>query len=184
MERLVTQKDLAYYLGITPRQIRNLSLDYGMFKDSMEGSKYDLRKCIKEYCDHLVGAATGKRKAVNLTKVKIEHELLKMEATRFKLKALKREMHYAADVESYLSDMLVCFRETLMQQPQKIALQITGEKDANKIILALEKAFNEALSELSGYDGAKINRQGKGGEDDDEDGDDEDLDDEDDEGEE
>lgn len=182
MEYLVTQKELAKALHISARQIRNLILDNDMFKSHMEGKQYKLLECVPEFYDYKYGVDSAAKK-VSLEKTKTEHELLKMEVTKFKLKSLKRETHYAADVESYLSDMLVRFRETLMQQPQKIALQITGEKDANKIILALEKAFNEALSELSGYDGAKINRQGKGSDDDDEDGDD-DLDDEDDEGEE
>lgn len=157
MDRLVTQKELAECLRITARQIRNLKQD-GLFQGAMEGKKYILPKCIQEYIDFKVKAETGKGTALVKERVQAEHEEIKRQISVLKLSRLRREMHYASDVEDYLSDMLVRFRERLLEQPQKIAMKVTGQQDANYVIAELEKGFNEALAELAEYDPDAIDK--------------------------
>ena len=79
-----------------------------------------------------------------------------------KLRKLRRELHEAADVEAFLSDMLIQFKNRLLSLPPKMAMQVSGEKDVNKIIQVLTNGINESLEELSGYDPDEIDGQEAG----------------------
>ena len=58
--------------------------------------------------------------------------------------------------------------------PNKLAVQVLGEQDINRIIALMNKEMLETLEELSGYDPDKINREENINEDEEEEEDDED----------
>lgn len=158
---IVTQKELAQCLGISTRQVRNLKAD-GMF-DVPEGQKgYVLEKCIQEYINYKINAEMGRSASISKEKVQAQHEEVKKQISILKLRRLRRELHEAGDVEAFLTDMLVHFKNKLLSLPAKMAMQIAGETDVNKMIQVLTKAIYEALEELSEYDPDEIDGQKAG----------------------
>lgn len=151
----VNQKELASCLGITARRVRELKQE-GFFQMNPNSKKYDLAKCNIEYINYKVKAELGGRKSLNKEQEQAEHEKIKKEISKLKLRKLKKELHEAKDVESFLSEMLINFKNKLMSIPSKIAVQIVGEDDVNKIIAFLNKEMIDTLEELSEYDPDKI----------------------------
>lgn len=172
----VNQKTLAAALGISARQVRNLR-EEGMFSFIPGTKKYNLTECVKEYIEFKVKAETGRGTSVNKEKEQAEHERLKKEITKIKLRHLRKEVHEASDVEMFLNNMLLDFRNRILSVPGKVAPEILNERDINVIINILTREMNETLEELSGYDPDKINNEGDGFDydegDEDEDGDEE-----------
>lgn len=157
----VNQKTLAAALGISTRQIRYLR-EQGMFSFIEGKKKYDLTSCVFEYIEFKVKAETGRGTSLDKEKEQAEHESLKKEITKLKLRKLRKEMHEASDVEDFLNAMLSDFRNRLLALPGKIAPLILGEIDINVIIKIINKEVIECLDELSEYDPDKINKEKDG----------------------
>ena len=158
MPMIVNQKELSQCLGISSRRVRQLR-EEGLFKLSQEGRGYVLEKSIQEYIDYKVNAETGRRASISKEEVQAEHEEVKKQISLLKLRKLRRELHEAADVEAYLSDMLVRFKNRLMSVPAKLAMQVSGEEDLNVIIQIIKKELTAVLEELSEYDPDEIDGQ-------------------------
>lgn len=151
----VNQKELAATIGITPRRVRELKQE-GFFETIPGSRKYDLAKCVQEYIEYKVKAETRNGKSMDKEEAQAKHESIKMEISILKLRRLKRELHEARDVEFFLSNMLINFKNKLLSIPSKVSIQIVGEKDVNKIIAVLNKEVMEALEELSEYNPDEI----------------------------
>ncbi|AIY81962.1 phage DNA packaging Nu1 family protein [Clostridium botulinum 202F] len=154
----VNQKELANILGITSRRVRQLR-EEGFFSFAENGKKYSLEKCVQEYIEYKVKAETNMGTSIDREKEQAEHEQIKKNISKLKLRKLKKELHEASDVELFLSEMLINFRNRLLSIPSKVAVQILGEEDINRIIEILQKEMYETLEELSEYNPDKINRE-------------------------
>lgn len=152
----VNQKTLAAALGISSRQVRNLR-EQGMFEFVPGTKKYDLTKCVSEYIEFKVKAEIGSGTSIVKEKEQAEHERLKKEITKIKLRKLRKEVHEAADVEAFLNGMLLNFRARLLSVPGKVAPQILGLSDINAIIKILDDEMIQTLEELSEYDPDIVN---------------------------
>ena len=84
---------------------------------------------------------------------------MKKQISLLKLRKLRRELHEAADVEAYLSNMLIRFKNRLMAVPTKLAMQVSGEEDLNVIIQTIKRELTAVLEELSEYDPDEIDGQ-------------------------
>ena len=155
---IVNQKELAQCLGISSRRVRQLR-EEGLFKLSQEGRVYGLEKSIQEYIEYKVNAETGRRASISKEEVQAEHEEVKKQISLLKLRKLRRELHEAADVEAFLSDMLIRFKNRLLSLPSKLAMQVMGEEDINAVILIIKRELNLVLEELSAYDPDEIDGQ-------------------------
>lgn len=151
----VNQKELAQCLGISSRQIRNLKND-GLFLTVKNGRGYNLEKCVKEYINFKINAEMGRRTSISKEEVQAEHEEVKKQISLLKLRRLRRELHEAADVEAFLSDMLIHFRNRMLSLPPKLAMQLSGESDMNRMIQIINKELSNALEELSEYNPDEI----------------------------
>lgn len=152
----VNQKQLSQYLGISTRRIRQLREDGVFQKRDGTATGYNLEQCIQEYIEFKVNAETGRRTSASKEKVQAEHEEVKKQISVMKLRRLRRELHEAADVESFLADMLVRFRNRVMNVPVRVAIRIVGETDINVITQVLEKEMASTLEELADYDPDEI----------------------------
>lgn len=157
----VNQKQLAQILGISTRQIRNLRED-GMFQTVENGRGYSLEKCVQEYIEYKTNAEMGRSASISKERIQAQHEEVKKQISLLKLRKLRRELHEAADVEAFLSDMLIQFKNRLLSLPAKMAMQVAGESDVNRIIETLKKGIMEAIDELSEYDPDEIDGQKPG----------------------
>ncbi|WP_321834058.1 DNA-packaging protein [Clostridium butyricum] len=153
----VNQKELASILGITSRRVRQLR-EEGFFSFVENGKKYSLERCVQEYIEYKVKAETNMGTSIDVEKEKAEHEQIKKNISKLKLRKLKKELHEASDVELFLSEMLINFRNRLLSIPSKVAVQVLGEQDINRIIEILQNEMNETLEELSEYNPEKVNR--------------------------
>ncbi|MDU4852843.1 MAG: DNA-packaging protein [Clostridioides difficile] len=154
----VNQKELATILGITSRRVRQLR-EEGFFSFAENGKKYSLEKCVQEYIEYKVKAETNSGTSIDVEREKAEHEQIKKNISKLKLRKLKKELHEASDVELFLNEMLINFRNRLLSIPSKVAVQILGEEDVNRIIEILQKEMYETLDELSEYNPDEINRE-------------------------
>lgn len=151
----VNQKTLALALGISSRQVRDLRSKHGMFPFIPDTKKYDLTSCVNEYINFKVGERTGKT-SVDREKEMAEHEQIKKEIAKLKLRKIRRDALEARDVENYLKSMLVEFRNRLLAVPSRVAPILLGETDINVIIKTLDREMFDTLDELSEFDPEKI----------------------------
>lgn len=158
----VNQKELAKILGISDRWIRLLRDNYGLFASGMTGGKtqkrYVLEKCIPEYINYKIETEVKEGTTVSKEREQAEHERIKKKISILKLRKLKRELHEAKDVEEFLTEMLVDFKDKLLSIPQKVAPLIVAEDDVNIILDILEKEIFESMERLSEYDPLKIDK--------------------------
>ena len=159
----VNQKELAAILGISDRRVRQLKIDFGLFARSMsEGKKnknYCLEKCVPEYINYKLEAEAQGGTSYNKEKEQAEHEQIKKKISILKLRRLRRELHEADDVEEFLTEMLMNFKNRLLSIPQKVAPLVVSEDDVNVVLDIMEKEIFEALDELSEYDPMKIDKE-------------------------
>lgn len=156
---IVNQKELAQCLGVSTRQIRNLRQE-GMFQTVKGNRGYVLETCVQEYINFKVNAEMGRSSQISIAKARADHEVVKKNISVMKLRRLRRELHEAADVEAFLSDMLARFKNRLLSMPVKMAMQVSGENDLNRIIEVLNNDIQEALEELSEYNPDEIDGPG------------------------
>ncbi len=158
----VNQKELAAILGVTDRRIRQLRDEFGLFTHGRtEGKKtknYSLEKCVPEYINYRLEAEARQGTTVVREKEQAEHEQIKKKISILKLRKLRGELHEADDVEEFLTDMLMNFRNRILAVPQKVAPLVISEDDINIIIDILEKELFGALDELAEYDPLKIDK--------------------------
>lgn len=153
----VNQKELAWYFGVTTRCIRGLTNDYGLFKKENKKT-YNLQKCVEEYIKFLKENQKKTDSRKDLDYVKWEHENIKKDISALHLKRLKNNCHDSKDVEDFITNMLISFKNRLISIPSKIAPLIIGEDDINEVINIIEKEIFETLDTLSEYDPLKINK--------------------------
>lgn len=159
----VNQKELAAILGVSDRRIRQLKQEFGLFENGLSAGKakknYCLEKCVPEYINYKLETEAPQGTNYNREKEQAEHEQIKKKISMLKLRKLRRELHEAQDVEEFLTDMLVSFKNKLLNLPQKTAPLITGEDDINVVTELLEKEVLSALDELAEYDPYKIDKE-------------------------
>ena len=168
---IVNQKELAQCLGISSRRVRQLK-EEGLFQTVSGERGYNLEKSIQEYVDYKINAETGRRTSISKEAIQAEHEEVKKQISILKLRKLRRELHEAADVECYLSDMLIRFKNRLLALPSKMAMEVSGEKDVNRIIQIIQKDIMDAMEELAEYNPDEIDHNGSDDFDEDEEEDD------------
>lgn len=127
-----------------------------MFQTVKGDRGYVLETCVQEYINFKINAEMGRSASLSIERIKADHEEVKKNISIMKLRRLRRELHEAADVEAFLSDMLLRFKNRLLSLPAKMAMQVSGEKDLNRVIQILSDDMREALEELSEYDPDEI----------------------------
>lgn len=156
----VNQKELAQCLGITSRRVRALRAE-GLFQTPQNSRSYPLETCVQEYIEYKVNAELGRGALISKEKVQAEHEEIKKQISLLKLRRLRRELHEAADVEYYLSDMLTRFKNRLLSLPPRLAMEVSGVKDLNQVIQVIQKNLLDTLEELSDYNPEDIDQEGR-----------------------
>lgn len=159
----VNQKELAAILGITDRRIRQLREEFGLFEKGLTPGKktknYCLEKCVPEYINYKLEAEVQQGTTFIKEKEQAEHEQIKKKISILKLRKLKRELHEADDVEEFLTEMMMNFKNRLLSVPQKVAPLVISEDDINTVIGIMEKEIFETLEELSEYDPLRIDKE-------------------------
>lgn len=152
----VSQKQLSQCLGISTRRIRQLREEGVFCRRDGKATGYNLEKCIQEYIDYKVNAEVGRSASISKGKIQAEHEEVKKQISVLKLRRLRRELHEAADVENFLSDMLLKFRNRMLAIAPRVAMRAVGEGDIGRLTEIIQKEMLDTLEELSEYDPDEI----------------------------
>lgn len=151
----VTEAELAEYLGLSTRRIRQLFKE-GIVIKSQRG-KYDLKASVNKYINTL--RDREKNQNENLEKLKISkeaetlmHERLKKRKTELVVLQMEKKMHTSADVEYFWNAMVMSAKSRLTSIPVKVAPSLVGLEDRKEIQTILKREVTEALSELANYD--------------------------------
>lgn len=161
----VSQKELAEALGLTPRRIRQLSADNGLFRVQTD-KRYNLTECIQEYIKFKLEVETSRGNDLDYWEEKARHEEAKRKITEMKLSRMRRESFDASDVEDVWAALILGFREELQALPHKLAPLLIGLDDMAEIDRTIEAEMNSALLTLSQFDLNKIESSHDMGEDD------------------
>ncbi len=147
---IVTQKQLAECFGLSLRRVQQLQKDGIIHRDrSVNG--YRLEECNQAYLEYKINAETGRSDNISKEKMQTQHEKVKMDISKLKLKKMKREVLDAASVERYWTDAVLRIRNKVMSLPSKIVMSTSGE-DVTHAIETATKICEDALDELADYD--------------------------------
>lgn len=152
----VSQKELSQCLGISTRRIRQLREEGVFCRRDGKATGYNLERCIQEYIDYKVNAEMGRSASISKEEVQAQHEEVKKQISILKLRKLRRELHEAVDVENFLSDMLLKFRNRLLAVSPRVAMKAVGETDLSRLTEIIQKEMLATLEELSEYDPDEI----------------------------
>ena len=151
----VTEVELAEYLGLSTRRIRQLFKE-GVVIKSQRG-RYDLKGSVLGYINSL--RQQEKKMDSSLEKLKIskeatslQHEQLKKRKTELQVRELEKKLHKAEDVEYYWNSMVLAAKSRLTAIPVKCAPVLVGIEDRKEIQSILKREVAEALNELADYD--------------------------------
>lgn len=151
----VTEVELAEYLGLSTRRIRQLVKE-GVVVKSQRG-RYDLKASVLGYINSI--RQQEKRGTADLEKLKISreaeslmHERLKKRKTELQVLNLEKKMHTSEDVEYFWNSMILSAKSRLTAIPVKCAPVLVGIEDRKEIQSILKREISDALSELANYD--------------------------------
>ncbi|MCD8204708.1 MAG: hypothetical protein LUC16_02655 [Coprobacillus sp.] len=147
---IVNQKTLAQCLGLSLRQIQRLQTDGIIHRDKAENG-YHLEECVRQYIDYKVNSETGRGDGFSKEKMQAEHEKVKMDISKLKLRRMRKEVLEASSVERYWSDAVIRIRNKVMALPSKIVMATIGD-DAAHAIETATKLCEDALDDLADYD--------------------------------
>lgn len=152
----VNQKELSQCLGISTRRIRQLREEGVFQRKDGKVTGYNLERCVQEYIDYKVNAEMGRSASISKEEVQAQHEEVKKQISLLKLRKMRRELHEAADVEGFLSDMLLKFRNRMLAVSPRVAMKAVGETDLSRLTEIIQKEMLATLEELSEYDPDEI----------------------------
>lgn len=151
----VTEVELAEYLGLSTRRIRQLNKE-GVVIKSQKG-KYDLKKSVLGYINLLRQAEN--KKDVDLEKLKISqaaetlmHERLKKRKTELQVLQIEKKLHAQEDVEFFWNSMIAAAKAKITAIPVKCAPVLVGLEDRKEVQAILRREIELAMNELADYD--------------------------------
>lgn len=150
----VTEVELAEYLGLSTRRIRQLFKE-GVVVKSQRG-RYNLKNSVLGYINSIRQAE--KKKDVDLEKLKISreaeslmHERLKKRKTELVVLEMEKKLHRSEDVEYFWNSMVIAAKSRLTSIPVKTAPLLVGIEDRKEIQSILKREVSDALNELADY---------------------------------
>jgi phage terminase Nu1 subunit (DNA packaging protein) len=163
---IVDTKTLADILRLTPRRIQQLSSEGKLprVKDNETGKiiegRWRLPDCVDAFVGYKVALATpdedeidDELKAEKLRKAKADADIREMDREFRKGSLFRRE-----DVGKVIDAVFGNFHSRLQGIPMKMARDVSGLTDLNRIAEVLQEAVNEAESELRRFDMAELQK--------------------------
>lgn len=152
---VVSELELADYLGLTDRRVRQMAQEGLVVKVSK--GKYDLKESVQRYIASIKSKETPQTQSLEKLKVAKEyevmtHEKLKKRKTELIVEQMEKKLHSAEDVESVWNTMIFSAKSKLTAIPTKIAPMIVGIEDTKEVQAILKREINDCLNDISKYD--------------------------------
>ena len=151
---IVNDKELAEYLGVSDRRVRQLvQAEEG--KDPIcvrvgTGNKFDLKQSVRNYIKFKDETADKLDLATKAERLK--HEKLKQRKTDLQVKEMEKKLHKASDVERIWNGIVLGAKAKLLALPTSIAPQLVAIEDQKEIQSILRKTIKQALEDITNYD--------------------------------
>lgn len=143
MEFELNTVQAAQLLNISDRRIRQLA-EEGII-ERLDNDKFDARQVAEQYYRFKFDAESSK----DLEKAKSKHETIKMKLSELKLEKLNKNLLSANQIEITVTNMIITFRNKVLNVPSKLAPKLVGIKNLNQISTILEVELIQCLQELS-----------------------------------
>lgn len=147
-----TQKVIGAALGLTTRQVRNLT-DEGVLPRTVEGGKpvYDLGECVQAYIKYKAQLEQAKGSDSKDLIRKLNERKLIVEVERAELELAKeREQLVTLDfMERQITGLLQSLRAKCLNFPGKYARELADATDPADVVEVLESGIAELLTALS-----------------------------------
>lgn len=140
-----SQRQFAAAVGLSPTRVNELLNEKVLVRDE---SRVDGRLMLFESLQNYFLSKKTTGDGVNFWNERALHEKVKREISELKLAQERGELYAAADVESFLTEMLIDFRNKLTGLGHKLAAQLEGKK-ASQICAAIDLEVEATLKELS-----------------------------------
>lgn len=157
----VTEVELAEYLGLSTRRIRQLVKE-GVVIKSQRG-RYDLKRSVLGYINSI--RQQENKAGADLDKLKISreaeslmHERLKKRKTELQVLEMEKKLHRSEDVEYFWNSMVLAVKSRLTAIPVKCAPLLLGIEDRKEVQAILKREVADALNELAEYDVEQFDR--------------------------
>lgn len=151
----VTQKVVAEWLGMSPRNVRKY-IEKGIFVKEADG-KLDLKKCVIAYTKHLREEAAGRKSEkgdYDLVSERARLAKAQADKTELEVEVMRENLLPAEDVLQEWQACVTACRAKLLAIPTKSAFQIVNLQETHEIERFLKRAISETLTELSDYEPA------------------------------
>ena len=158
----VTEAELAEYLGLSGRRIRQLYKE-GVVIKSHRG-RYDLKGSVQGYLKFIRDRETSKDEKLEQLKISKEaetlmHERLRKRKTELVVQQMERKLHKAEDVEYFWNTMALAVKSRLTAIPVKTAPVLVGLENRKEIQSILKREITDALNEIANYDVSKFDTE-------------------------
>lgn len=149
--KLHDAKAVARFLDLTERRVRQLR-DEKIISEVRPGL-YDLADTTRRYINYLRQRNPDSEAAVDYNTERALLMRAKRKNEEFDLAVKENRLHSSEDVEAVLSDMLISFRSRLMAIPAKLSPVLAKKTDKAEIFKLMKEHVDEALNELSDFNG-------------------------------
>jgi phage terminase Nu1 subunit (DNA packaging protein) len=142
-EATVSSTEIGELLGLSTKTISALATA-GVLVRSGRG-RYQLKKSIKGYCDHLRKSASGRGSPTATERVRLV--AAQADAAEHKAKALANSLLPAADVEAGWAGIVRAIRAALLALPSRVGAQVSHLTPHD--IVVIDDEVKAVLQELS-----------------------------------
>jgi phage terminase Nu1 subunit (DNA packaging protein) len=158
--KLVSTEELAQFVGVDPRRIRQLTQEGIIKKEpgNKNTARYDFVRNVYSLLQYYrkKSDSRGSRDSEEMKNAKERQAMAKAKLEELKLAQLEGELHKAADIERIMGAGLTRLRINLLAIPMGVAPLVREKKDVNEIAELINERICRALNEISTIDIEKL----------------------------
>jgi hypothetical protein len=149
--KLYDVKAVARFLDVSERRVRQLR-DEKVIAEVRPGL-YDLIDTNHRYINYLRKRNPESEETIDYNTERAKLVRAKRKNEEYELQLKENKLHSSEDIEAVMKDMLVNFKARLMAIPAKLAPVLCKKTDRAEIFKLLKEHIDEALLELSDFNG-------------------------------
>ena len=149
--KLYDVKAVARFLDVSERRVRQLR-DEKVIAEVRPGL-YDLIDTNHRYINYLRKRNPESEETIDYNTERAKLVRAKRKNEEYELHLKENKLHSSEDIEAVMKDMLVNFKARLMAIPAKLAPVLCKKTDRAEIFKLLKEHIDEALLELSDFNG-------------------------------
>jgi phage terminase Nu1 subunit (DNA packaging protein) len=158
--KLVSTEELAQFVGVDPRRIRQLTQDGVIKKEpgDKKTAKYDFVRSVHSLLQYYRQKSDSRRSGDSdeMANEKLKQISTKRRLEELKLAQLEGDLHKAEDIERIIGAVLTRLRINLLAIPMGLAPVLRDMDDAMEIAEKLDERIRRAMNEVADMDLKKL----------------------------